>query len=131
MQQSAGKANLFPSERQPVPYLLVSPNDRTANHSAGTVLQISAGIFSSHERELIHGYFAQPKQKLPPGSTQMLQPVRIRRLRQRFLDQLAAVDGGTLGAAVVEEGQAHVVQAQQVQHRGVDIVDVVGLVNRA
>lgn len=37
------------------------------SHSAGTALQLSAGIFSSHERELIHGYFAQPKQKVPPG----------------------------------------------------------------
>ncbi len=39
------------------------------SHSAGTVLQVSAGIFSSPERELIHGYFAQPKQKhkFPPG----------------------------------------------------------------
>ena len=54
----------------------------------------------------------------------MLQPLRIRRLRQGFLDQLAAVDGGPLRAAVVEEGQAHVVQAQQVQLCGVDIVDV-------
>ena len=35
--------------------------------SADTFLQVSAGIFSSHERELIHGYFAQPKQKFPPG----------------------------------------------------------------
>ncbi len=37
------------------------------SHSAETVLQVSAGFFSSHEQELIQGYFAQPKQKFPPG----------------------------------------------------------------
>ena len=37
------------------------------SHSASTSLQVSVGIFSSHERELIQGYFARPKQGLPPG----------------------------------------------------------------
>jgi len=42
-----------------------------ATHTTG--LQVSVGIFSTHERDLIHGYYAQPsykhkhKQKLPPG----------------------------------------------------------------
>ena len=61
----------------------------------------------------------------------LLFAARVWRLGERFLDELAAVDGGALGAAVVQEGQAHVVQAQQVEHRGVDVVDVIGLVNRA
>ena len=41
------------------------------SHSTDTGLQVSVGIFSTHERDLIHGYYAQPKhkhkQKLPPG----------------------------------------------------------------
>src|SRR5882762_1570685 len=41
-----------------------------------------------------------------------------------FGDDFAAVDGGTLVAAVVKEGQLLVLHAQQAQNRRVDVVDV-------
>ena len=43
---------------------------------------------------------------------------------QQLADQLATVDRRALGAAVVKVGQIEVVQAQQVQDRRVDVVDV-------
>ena len=39
------------------------------SHSTQVNVQISAGFFSPHDRDVIHGYFAQPKHKnkFPPG----------------------------------------------------------------
>ena len=51
------------------------------------------------------------------------------------LDQLigrggaAAGDGGALAAAVVQIGETQVIESHQVQHRRVDVVHVVGLVD--
>ena len=50
-------------------------------------------------------------------------------LRQRFLDQLAGVDGGALGATVVEVRQVEMIETEQMQDRRVDVVDVIGFVD--
>ena len=42
-------------------------NGEGRSHSAHTSVHVSVGIFSSRDRELIQGYYAQPKQGLPLG----------------------------------------------------------------
>ena len=46
------------------------------------------------------------------------------RRSQDFLDNFAIIDGWALEAAVVEVGQFDVIQSQQVQNGGMDVVHV-------
>ena len=50
--------------------------------------------------------------------------------RKQFLDNVAADVGQPLVAAVVQEGELLVVEAHQVQDRGVDIVDMGAVFDR-
>src|SRR5205807_538363 len=50
---------------------------------------------------------------------------------ERFADDLAAHDGGTLGAPVVQIGDAHVVKPETPENRGVQIVNVGSLFDGA
>ena len=45
-------------------------------------------------------------------------------LRQDFVDDFAAIDGGTLVASVMKEGQIQVVDAKAMQDGGMDVVNV-------
>ena len=49
----------------------------------------------------------------------------------RFLNHLAAVDGGALGAAIVEVRQVEVAEAHEVKDRRVQVVDVARPLHRA
>ena len=53
------------------------------------------------------------------------------RLRQRFFNELAAVDRGPLGTAVVKIRQVEVIQPQQMQDRRMDVVNVIRLLDGA
>src|SRR5437899_8793831 len=52
-------------------------------------------------------------------------------LQKDFLHHHARVDGGPFVAAVVEVGEVKVIEAHEVQDGGVEVVDMIGLVDGA
>ena len=63
----------------------------------------------------------------PPGHTLPFQGYVALRLRQNFCQQVAGDVGEAVAAAVVHVGQALVVDAEEVEHRGVEVMDRDGI----
>lgn len=94
--------------------LLGGPERELRDHCDGaTPLRSRAGLHQGSRRPTLHFMIYGGPHKSIGGTS-----------RDRFSNHISAYVGQTFVAAIVPEGEARVIESEQVQNRGVDVVHV-------